>query len=626
MSRHRRLRGSIATAALLAGVAVAVPASAGAAPRPTTSASASTITLDAAFRKALRADRLTLKAGKPATLKGTKLRLPVTGSTTAKGATTLTHGGSVTVRRGSRSTVLTSWRTVVQSRSATVSALIAKKRVTVLTISGGTVRSDAKTGKITISAGRVKLSSKGAKALRGRLKGSRLQAGTVGRVTTAATPKPATPAPGPATPVPAPASPTTPAVPTTPTPPVVPPVPLTCAPLAGTTFTDGARWAFKDSFLSDVQGPIAKGSVGCTAGATGLQAGGKVTSFQLTAPTDVDYDAGNGTTGTAVTRGITLDATFTGTIGFRGHDYGQGPLLDTTISNVHVELDGHGKGRIYADLTSRPFTATNVSAPPAPVESHSNVHLADLDVSGTPPTTDGGRRTWTGVPVTLSADGAAAFGGFYATGELLAPLTFAVPVTDACPALASTTFVDGAAWGVRASFRNYIQSPIAKGWITCGGGAAGHVTGGTVDLFRFDAPTGAQYNPGAGTLDATYEGRVRFRGHDSGKGPLLDLEFRNPRVVLDGPSTGRLYVDAVTRAFGGIDPTAAAPPREVHAGVHLADLNLTGVAPATAGGRTTWTAVPTTLTADGAHLAFADFYGAGEALDPITFAVDGSAP
>lgn len=627
-----RLVASVALAGVLAAPAAARAADGG-----------TTIRLGGTVARSLDAHKVRLSAVRPAKatnakrVSGARLMLPVSGGAVGAKTATVRHDGRVRLRAGKRSVTLTNVQVRLGGKSPRVTARLGRSTVTLLTLKaakGRAVQLDAAqdTARVVNAAG--SLPSATAKRLRSALRAKRLPAGRLATVTVQADLATAAPTPTPApAPAPAPAPVPVPDVPVPPvTPPVDPPVdpptpdpPLVCDALESENLVNGVQWTFKDSFLAYVQGPIAKGSVGCTDGATGSKASGKVGFFRLGAATDVDYHPGDGTPAgaTATARGITLDAAFGGTIGFRGHDYGNGSLLDMTIGNLRVELDGHGHGRLYADLRSRPFAGTDPTAPAAPVESYPDVHLADLDVSSIAPTEAAGRRTWSNVPVTLSEDGATAFGDFYQPGEALAPITFAVPVTPPCPPLADTTFIDGAAWGVRASFRNYLQGPIAHGWIGCGAGASGFVNASNsrFELFRFDAPAHPQYHAAAGTLDATYGGRVRFRGHDYGNGPQLDLEFRNPRVVLDGAGGGKLYVDAVSRPFGGMNPSAPAPPRESFPGVHLADLDLTGVTPTTANGRVVWANVPTTLTEDGGSIAFAGFYAGGDALDPITFSV-----
>lgn len=626
-------------ARLVAGVAFAsllvAPVAASAADGTTT------IRFGGATARSLHAQKAQLSAVRPATVanakrvSGARLTLPVSGGAVGAKTATVRHDGRVRLRAGKRSVTLSSVQVRLGGKSPRVTARLGGSTVTLLTLKtakGRAAKFDATkdTARVVDAAG--SLPSATAKRLRSALRIKRLPAGRLATVTVKADLAAAAPPPAPAAPGPAPAPAPAPTPDDVPAPPVIPPVdpptpapPLVCDAVASETLADGAQWTFKDSFLSYLQGPIAKGSVGCTDGATGSTAGGKVGFFRFGSATDIDYHPGDGTPAgaTATARGITLDATFGGTIGFRGHDYGNGSLLDMTIRNLRVELDGHGDGRLYADIESRPFAGMDPSAPASPVESYPNVHLGDLDVTSIAPTESGGKRTWANVPVTLTEDGATAFGDFYVAGEALAPISFAVPVTAPCPALADTTFTGGTAWGVRASFRNYLQGPIAHGWIGCGAGASGFVntTSSRFELFRFADPANPQYNAAAGTLDATYAGRVRFRGHDYGNGPQLDLEFRNPRVVLDGAGGGKLYVDAVSRPFGGMDPSAPAPPRESFPGVHLADLDLTGVTPTTADGNVVWANVPTTLTDDGGSIAFAGFYAGGDALDPITFAV-----
>lgn len=622
---------------LLAGAALATlalaPATAGAADGSTT------IRFGGTAARSLDGQKVVVSALRPAKATRTKkasttrLTLPVSGGSVEADAALLRHDGRVGLRTGRRSVTLSRIQVRLGDKNPRVTARLGRNTVTLLTLKAAKNRAvalDAGQGTARVVNATGSIPKATAARLRSALGVKRLKAGRLATVTVRADLAPAAKAPAPSKPAPTPAPVPAPlATPDVPVPPVLPPVdppvpptPLVCAPLGSEALVSGVQWTFKDSFLNYVQGPIAKGSVGCTDGATGQQAAGKVGFFRLGAATDVDYHPGKELP--PYQRGITLDAAFAGTIGFRGHDYGKGALLDMTMSNLRVELDGHGGGKLYADLESRPFAGMDPSAPVAPVESYPDVHLADLDVDGIAPVEADGTRTWANVPVTLSAEGATAFGEFYAAGEALAPITFAVPVTAPCPLLADTTFTGGAAWGVRASFRNYLQGPIAHGWIGCGAGASGFLNSAAqprFELFRFDDAKNPQYNATTGALDATYGGRIRFRGHDYGNGPQLDLEFRNPRVVLDGAGNGKLYVDAVNRPFGGMDTTAPAPPRQSHPGVHIADLDLSGVTPVDQDGRVTWTNVPAILSEDGAKIAFAEFYGPGDQLDPLTFSV-----
>lgn len=153
-------------------------------------------------------------------------------------------------------------------------------------------------------------------------------------------------------------------------------------------------------------------------------------------------------------------------------------------------------------------------------------------------------------------------------------------------------------WGVKESFRSYVTGPVADGTVTPGGGVT--VDG---DAFVFPAVDGAEGAPDA--FAAGFEGSVQFVGH----GGALDLTVADVRVEVDGAS-GTLVADVASKSLD--DEEIVEYPA-----VELADLDLTAVTPTEAGGFLTWTGVPATLTGEG-EPAFADFYDAGTALDPLT--------
>lgn len=218
----------------------------------------------------------------------------------------------------------------------------------------------------------------------------------------------------------------------------------------------------------------------------------------------------------------------------------------------------------------------------------------------------------------------AAGGPVNATQELFVPLSFGtapteptVPTDPTVPTEPSdpTTPVDPPAdgavtdarleWGVKESFRDYVQGPIAHGgWSQSGVSGDGP--------FRWEDLTSGEFDPSVpeGLLD--FAGSVRFTGHDQGAGPLLDLTVSQPQVrVADG--TAELLLDVRSKGLEDASFT------ELDDAV-FATLDLASVTPAVAGGVVTFSNVPATLTKQGAD-GFADFYEAGAELDPVTFAI-----
>ncbi|MFB8227523.1 HtaA domain-containing protein [Cellulosimicrobium sp. NPDC055967] len=168
------------------------------------------------------------------------------------------------------------------------------------------------------------------------------------------------------------------------------------------------------------------------------------------------------------------------------------------------------------------------------------------------------------------------------------------------PEPTTPTTVGSLSWGVRGSFVDYIQGPIAKGGATASAGAA--VSGKTFTFWQ-STPWAA---PVAGTSTG-YRGTVQFSGHDG----LLSLTVSDPRVRIDGTRAGTLLLDVTSSNLDGT--TFAAK------GVEFATLALP--TPTTAkDGAVTYADAGATLTAAGSA-AFSGFYGAGEALAPVTFTV-----
>lgn len=191
-------------------------------------------------------------------------------------------------------------------------------------------------------------------------------------------------------------------------------------------------------------------------------------------------------------------------------------------------------------------------------------------------------------------------GGTYAPFETFTPVTFAVaepspsptpsasPTTQAPATGSPSTTVGRLTWGVDSDFRAYITGPIAQGAISVSGASSsgGNVTfvqsAGAVDLSTW-------------TGEASYSGSVTFTGHAG----ALNITIANPSVRLTGPGTGVLEA-----TVGG-------------SRVDFATLNLAAGSRSASGDAVRFTAVPATLTSAGAG-AFAGFYPAGRALDPVT--------
>jgi len=182
----------------------------------------------------------------------------------------------------------------------------------------------------------------------------------------------------------------------------------------------------------------------------------------------------------------------------------------------------------------------------------------------------------------------------------------------AAPANAAAGDVAGATldWGIKASFRNYIAGPIAHGKWTVDGGVS------AATPFAWSGGTGAA-NTAASTGSVGYPGSVHFQGHEAFGGIpagsyALDLTVSNVRVQRTSATAAALVVDTVSNSIS--TPTVFATTT----GVTLATVDLAAATNASTATAVAYTGAPTVLTAEGAA-AFAAFYTAGTALDPVSF-------
>jgi hypothetical protein len=178
-------------------------------------------------------------------------------------------------------------------------------------------------------------------------------------------------------------------------------------------------------------------------------------------------------------------------------------------------------------------------------------------------------------------------------------------LVSATAAAAATIPIKGGEvdWGIKASFRSYIKSPIANGKIELSGGAAEAADG----TYKFPVGSGS-YDLTTHTTEVQASGTVHFTGHYTGEDPALDMTVSNPRVVLGG-ETGTVYADVTSKSLmtGEV---------ESFTGVDFATLDTSEVAPKFEGEQVSLAGIPAELTEDGAK-AFAGFYSAGTALDPV---------
>ncbi|KOX13595.1 HtaA domain-containing protein [Nocardiopsis sp. NRRL B-16309] len=176
------------------------------------------------------------------------------------------------------------------------------------------------------------------------------------------------------------------------------------------------------------------------------------------------------------------------------------------------------------------------------------------------------------------------------------------------PEGALTVHSGRADWGVRQSFRDYIEGNIAQGSISTRDGASRNDDG----TFAFTDGSG-EVDLEAATADLDFTGAVLFEGHAyDGGDPLLYMTVTDPRVELEG-DTGVLYADVVSKSLDDEELVT-------YDDVAVADLDLDGVDYALEDDVLSWDPIPATLTAEGVP-AFADFYAEGTELDPLTLTV-----
>ncbi|MFJ3764834.1 HtaA domain-containing protein [Streptomyces sp. NPDC090082] len=361
-------------------------------------------------------------------------------------------------------------------------------------------------------------------------------------------------------------------------------------------------WGIKSSFQSYVTGPIAQGSWNLTGGAATV--GGSQFRFHSARGS---YDPATGA----------FEAAFSGGVRFTGHRKADGTdELDLTISRPRIVVQG-GRGTLYADMASKAKGSGRMTV-------SSQVPLAALSLGGIDMRGGGSPVSLSGVPATLTSQGAASFAGYYPAGTALDPLSLTVdvvtprrtppatapadptarptseaptsptPTASSSQGSAATGALRAAAvdWGVRRTFREYVTGAISQGKWTLAGGAQ---DGGA--LFRFPRGTGT-YDPKKGTLDASFAGSVRFTGAH------LDLTLGKVAVKVSG-GTGTLSADVTSE--GRTDRA-----------VPLVTFGARGLTPKN--GLAVLTEAPATLTEGGAK-AFGGMYRAGTAMDPVSLAV-----
>ncbi|MET8215701.1 HtaA domain-containing protein [Streptomyces hirsutus] len=175
------------------------------------------------------------------------------------------------------------------------------------------------------------------------------------------------------------------------------------APAKGEIADGTLGWGVKESFRSYVVGPVAKGKVTASAGATQASGNGAFTFTDATGTYDTDED--------------TFNASFEGAVNFKGHEESGGKHgLDLTLTDLKATLDG-GTGKLSADVDSLG-------------EKSEDVVLATLKAKSSALTAKDDVITVDDVAATLTEAGAKAFGDFYTAGTALDPVDLSVALSD----------------------------------------------------------------------------------------------------------------------------------------------------------------------------------------------------
>ena len=175
------------------------------------------------------------------------------------------------------------------------------------------------------------------------------------------------------------------------------------------------QWGVKASFRNYISGPIAHGKWTVAGGVSDA--------------TPFGWSNGVGTASSVA---------YGGSIHFQGHEGTGVPAgsyaLDLTVSNVRVVKASGTAASVVVDVVS------NSLENPTEFVTYSNVSFASVDLGAGIDASTAEKIAFTNAPATLTADGAAAFAGFYGEGTELDPVSFSWPVeAEVAPAVPTIT-------------------------------------------------------------------------------------------------------------------------------------------------------------------------------------------
>jgi hypothetical protein len=335
-------------------------------------------------------------AGSPAQQTGNVLSLPIN-SLELGAAASASSDGWLRFKRGKRGVVLSGLR--FDLGTGTLSGKLGGKEIVVFRL-GAPAQVDAAAGSVSLAGGKLRLTAEAAGALKQRLGLERALlrkgVGTLWLSAQTAPPSKSTPNP-PSPPAPSRVS-----------------VPVASGELG---------WGVLASWRKYVLGNFPPGSAG-----TITTAGGATENGTLSEPSGYfGFPMATGSTATferglnGATDRLVLETEGSVTFAKPAHC-----IMEVELADLVVTLDGASSSIVLDSVY-------DIDTPPGctdqPAVPSSDVNFASLDLSGVGPLySDGGKTvTWGGIPATLTAEGAAAFGlPNYKEGQELDPVTITV--------------------------------------------------------------------------------------------------------------------------------------------------------------------------------------------------------
>ena len=181
------------------------------------------------------------------------------------------------------------------------------------------------------------------------------------------------------------------------------------------------NWNFKSSFVNYV------GNLG----------DGKISTSGVSQGGGFNWSGGSGKYNPETNKGLVQ---FPGTVQFSGH----GGIMNSKFSNMRVQFLGANSAALIANVVANDMNGASTTM--------NGVQIGSISLAGNK-SASGNTMTWSNAPVTLTAAGAKAFGGFYQAGERLDPITIKASLggstnCDAGTGTLSATGLDEQAVGV----------------------------------------------------------------------------------------------------------------------------------------------------------------------------------